>query len=232
MPEDDCLEQEAVEGTNRKLLFFIATPLIVIGVFYGFDLHATLSAADPAWHRWVHVHPVSAVLWMLLATALSSVIGVPRLYLAMLGGALFHPLVGAALSVIGAALGSLVPYEAGRRYGRDWLDRRLGRLAAGWHQRLGRGGAALVLVLRLFPGSNAYLVSLAAGAAGVGFRAFFLATLFGIVPSTVAFVLLGDGLARDHVLELGASMASLVLLSFASVVAWRRLGVSPPGAAA
>jgi len=67
------------------------------------------------------------------------------------------------------------------------------------------------------------LVNMVCGISRIDPARFFWATLVGIVPSTIAFVLLGSGLTRNHPAYLAVSVLTLAVLTVATMVTWRKM---------
>jgi len=119
--------------------------------------------------------------------------GLPRLWIALLAGALYGAVQGAALALGAALWGSLQAYLLGGRLLRGTVERRLGGRLARWRDRLRRDAFWWVLYARLFPVSNAMLTSAVCGISGVPWRPFVAASVLGLLPQAVAFAAFGSG---------------------------------------
>ena len=113
--------------------------------------------------------------------------------LTIAGGLLFGTWVGAVCAVIGATLGATALFLAARA-GLGGLAQRagrfVGRLEAGF-----RGDAFnYLLVLRLVPIFPFWLVNLVPALVGVSLSTFVIATFLGIIPGSVVYASLGNGL--------------------------------------
>jgi uncharacterized membrane protein YdjX (TVP38/TMEM64 family) len=113
--------------------------------------------------------------------------------LTMAGGFLFGTWIGALCAIIGATLGATGNFLAARA-GLGGLARRagplIGKLEAGFHAN----AFNYLLVLRLVPVFPFWLVNLVPALVGVKVQTFVLATLIGIIPATLIFASLGNGL--------------------------------------
>ncbi len=158
-----------------------------------------------AWGMW------SAVGSMLLMI-LHSFMPIPAEVIAIANGMLFGNFGGVVVTWAGAMLGALSAFAVARWLGRPVLcraiaDPRRARIEA-W---VARPGA--LLILRLIPVVSFNLVNVAAGLAGVSWWAFLWTTAIGILPLTIASVLLGS-----HIFAIGwpvwaAIGAAIVLAS-------------------
>lgn len=183
-----------------------------LAALHASGLGAALSLETLARHRealvgFVAQHALLAALayvGLYVAAVAFSIPGAVLLTLA--GGFLFGPLLGTALTVLGATTGAaLVFLFAQRLFGADALER-LGapaqRLAAG----LRREAASYLLVLRLVPLFPFFLVNLVPAFAGIRLPVFVWTTALGILPGTFVFSLAGAGLGS--VLERGEAFAA------------------------
>jgi uncharacterized membrane protein YdjX (TVP38/TMEM64 family) len=140
----------------------------------------------------------------------------------------FFPALGLAMA--GWILSGLICFAIGRSLARPLLDRWLGkqrfeRIEA----TIERGGATLLLAMRLIPILPFSIVSYAAGAARVPAWRFVWTTAIGYLPITALAVYFGtklEGLSLTDPIVLGTAAALLVLL-FAGHRIARRTG---PGA--
>jgi len=100
-----------------------------------------------------------------------------------------------------------------------------GRVTSGTHRSSRRlAGAArvpAVLYLRLVPAVSFDALNYAAGLSTVRFADYLLATVIGIVPGTVAFVMLSDALSRPGSPQFLAALGSIVVLALAARVSRR-----------
>jgi len=205
-----------------KLFSFVLAPVVLIGLFYATGLNDDFSERyRPAWEVWSDGHHWWASVVLFAVFTSTAAAGIPRIYPSVLIGGLFSLPLAFAVAIGGAAVGSMIPFLLARRLGPAVVERRFGRRYRDWVRRINASGFTVVLFLRLFPGSNAMLVNMVCGISQVDSGRFFWATLVGILPSTVAFVLLGSGLTRDHPAYLVVSILTLSVLTLASAVMWK-----------
>ncbi len=145
----------------------------------------------------------------------------PAFLIAFANGLAYGTAWGGALSVLGMTLQAAVAFGLGRALGRGRLEALLGRAQlAALDRWFARWGALAVLLARLTPFMSLDLVSYGAGLTPVRFWPYLLATLVGIVPSTVAYAYLGDKAARYAAVLL--ALNGLVLLGGLVVALLRR----------
>jgi uncharacterized membrane protein YdjX (TVP38/TMEM64 family) len=116
----------------------------------------------------------------------------PASVLSLAGGLAFGAIWGTILTVIGATAGAVLSFVIARFMGHslvrtDWK----GNMKKVQIQLENRG-LLYVLLLRLIPLFPFDLISYVSGVSKIRFRAFFIGTLFGIIPGTFAYNFLGS----------------------------------------
>jgi len=146
-------------------------------------------------------------LAFLAAYVVVTVFPFPRTAFTLAAGLLFGPLLGATLAVPASAISALIALLLVRALG--W---RLGRLVRhpttdSLNARLRQRGWPAVVWLRLIPAVPFSVLNYAAGASAVRVLPYTVATFVGLLPGTLAVVILGDALT-------GRVNPLLVLVSF------------------
>src|SRR5437867_6555447 len=174
--------------------------LILAGLLLvAFGGHRYLTFAALAENReWLsglvaHAQAKAAIAFILAYAGLAA-LSVPGAALfTIAGGFLFGPWLGAAYAVTGATIGATIAFLAARA-GLAGLASRAGpwvrRLEVGFR----RNGLNYLLVLRLIPIFPFWLVNLAAGAIGLRLWVYVIATFIGIIPVTLIYASLGNGI--------------------------------------
>jgi uncharacterized membrane protein YdjX (TVP38/TMEM64 family) len=107
---------------------------------------------------------------------------------------LFGPVLGIALSLTATTLSAVLAFAAVRRLGRDlvepYLDRGLLRVV---DARLRHRGWLAVVSLRLIPAVPFSVLNYCSAVSSIRFRDYLVGTV-GVVPGSVAIVVLGDAL--------------------------------------
>ncbi|MBD8870420.1 TVP38/TMEM64 family protein [Nocardioides donggukensis] len=145
--------------------------------------------------------------------ALLALLPAPKGVLTALGGALFGWVAGAALSLVGALIGAVVAFDAGRWLGRETVDRLThGRLRA-VDDLLRDHGLGAVLAVRLVPVLPYTVINYAAGLSGVRRRDYVLGSALGMVPGSLAYSAVGAwGTSPWGLLAAGAALVVLVVV--------------------
>lgn len=178
----------------------LAAILLALGLALAFDLHRILSFDMLRTHRdslrtLVEAHLLLAALGYGLLYAVAIALSLPgAAVLSVSAGFLFGMAVGVPVVVAGATAGAVLIFLAARSAIGDALRRRAGpwlhRLEAGFHEN----GFSYLLTLRLIPLFPFWLINLVPAILGMRLAPYALATLLGILPGSVVFVGIGNGL--------------------------------------
>jgi uncharacterized membrane protein YdjX (TVP38/TMEM64 family) len=133
-------------------------------------------------------------LAFLAAHVVVTVFPFPRTAFTLAAGLLFGTVLGVGLAVLASTLSALIALWLVRTVGLR-LDRVVRHPAIGTADaRLRNRGWPVVLSLRLIPAVPFSVINYAAGASAVRVLPYTLATVVGVMPGTLAVVVLGDAL--------------------------------------
>ena len=217
--------------------------LIALGLFFYFRLYHYLSLDALQTYRqklllWTTQHYFLVSLIFFLAYTLAVAISIPgATFLTLAGGFMFGPVVGSIYVIAAATIGATVIYFAAKTAFADYFRTKakgyLNKFAEGFRDN----AASYLLFLRLVPLFPFWLVNIVPGLFGVNTRTFVWTTLVGIIPGSVVYVLVGNGLGA--VFDAGQTvnlsiifkptiLVPLVLLGILSLVPilynrWKRL---------
>ncbi len=152
------------------------------------------------------------LIFTLLATAVVAA-GVPRLWMAALGGFAFGWLMGAALALIGTLGGCWVTFTYARWLGREWVQARIGQRFTGLNDLLRRHGIVMTLVLRAAPIGNSHVSNLMLALSPISRGAFLIGTALGVLPTTVIYALFGSAASGSTIGRATTAILLLVTLS-------------------
>ena len=117
----------------------------------------------------------------------------PRSLFTLAAGLLFGSGTGSVLAVVATTLAAVAAFGLVRVTGGSIVERYAERAPMVWtRRRLDRSGLLAVVSLRLIPVLPFPVINYAAGLSGVGVVPFAAGTLLGILPGTIALVVLGD----------------------------------------
>jgi uncharacterized membrane protein YdjX (TVP38/TMEM64 family) len=153
--------------------------------------------------------------------------------LTIFGGFLFGWMTGGPLVVISATIGASILFLATRSAFGDFFRRKIGGTAASLAEGFKKDAFSYLLVLRLAPVFPFFVINIASALFDLSLRTFALATFIGIIPGTLAYAFLGEGVGSvlDAAQKAGtqASISDLVTpqitLAFAALAAVAALPV-------
>lgn len=152
------------------------------------------------------------VIFMLLYAVGPSFL-VPGAVMTIAGGLAFGTFWGAIYSLIGADVGALVAFGAGRFLGKSFVQGIVGERFQSMLTKIAKHGFQIIFYLRVVPVIPYNALNLLAGASPITFRDYFWASVIGMIPGTILFAFLGDALWHP----LSPKFALAVLLIATSV---------------
>jgi uncharacterized membrane protein YdjX (TVP38/TMEM64 family) len=150
---------------------------------------------------------------------------IPALALYVAGGAIFGTILGSILTLIANLIGGLIAFWIARRFGRDFVEK---RVDAGIRRKFDNfsekyGGLSLFL-LRINPLTSSDLFSYLAGLTKMKIRTFLLGTGLGLAPMILVQAYFGEAFVKTHqVLYAVLIWASIVYLLVFVYLMWRSL---------
>ncbi len=196
---------------GRLILFLLL--LVGLGLARSYRGALTPEAASAWLGRWGFWAPFVFVGIYSLAPAFFF----PGSALTLAAGALFGPLWGAFLSLVGATAGATVAFLVARYLASGWVERRVsGRLQdlKGGIEREGWRFVAFVRLLPLFPFN---LLNYALGLTRISLSAYVVASFLAMAPGALAYACLGH-LGRE-VVEGGSNLVPKGLLALSLLAA-------------
>ncbi|MFM9943347.1 MAG: TVP38/TMEM64 family protein [Hyphomicrobiaceae bacterium] len=158
-----------------------------------------------------------------LASVAAIALGVPRLALCGLAGALFGFVAGGLVSLASSILGSYGAFLLARWSGREWAERKLAGASDGLRQLLATPSIGSIFIARQLPVPG-ILVNALIGVLPTPHRTFLIGTALGYLPSTAIVALAGSSLGKDS-LGLAMTQVSLAMAglgAFSTLLMWLR----------
>jgi uncharacterized membrane protein YdjX (TVP38/TMEM64 family) len=158
----------------------------------------------------------------MLAYAVGPSFLVPGAVMTIAAGLAFGTGWGSVYSLIGADVGAIVAFGAGRWLGKSFVERVVGERFHEVLHKIARHGFQIIFYLRMVPVIPYNALNLLAGASPITFKDYFWASMIGMVPGTILFAFLGDALW--HPLSRKFFLALLLIgISVVCGEVWRRL---------
>jgi uncharacterized membrane protein YdjX (TVP38/TMEM64 family) len=186
----------------KKTLRWIPLILIIIALICAiyFRLYEYISFETLAKHRsilakWTAAHYFVVVICYMLIYIITVALSLPgATILTVTGGFLFGTYFGVVYVVISATIGACLIFLAVQTTLGEWLASK----AHGWIRKMEEGfrkdAFNYLLFLRLVPLFPFWVVNIVPALLDVRLKHFALATLLGIIPGSLVYVLVGNGL--------------------------------------
>ena len=195
--------KKANENKKPFSIWRLAPLLILVlgfGAFFYFDGHSYISLDTLKEHRgtlkeWVSQLGILAPLiygaLYTLVVAFSIPLGA---VMSITAGFLFGIVVGVIMVVIGATIGATLLFLAVQMGFGGALLTNNESMVAKMREGFNRNAFSYLLALRLVPIFPFALVNIVAALIGVPLGTYFFGTLFGIIPGSLVYIMLGNGL--------------------------------------
>ena len=123
-----------------------------------------------------------APLFFIIVYALASILFLPTMVITLAGGAIFGPIIGVILNLVGATLGAALSFLITRYLVYDWFSKkrelRLNKLIRGVEKK----GWIFIAFLRLIPVIPFNLVNYGLGLTSIPFRIYLITTAVFLIP--------------------------------------------------
>lgn len=185
-----------------KRLLPLMLLILALLMFFLFHLDRYLSFETLRSHRtlllaWTQTHYLWAVICYMAIYIMAVAISIPgAVFFTLIGGFLFGIFWGTLYVLISATLGATLLFLAVQTALGEWLS----KSATNWIVRMQRGfqqnAFQYLLVLRFIPIFPFWAVNIVPALLGVRSRVFITATFIGIMPGSIVYVMLGNGLGH------------------------------------
>jgi uncharacterized membrane protein YdjX (TVP38/TMEM64 family) len=205
MDHDSAMAAPATPNSkNRSALIKRLAPLTVllaaIIAFFALGLHHYLSFEALHEHReqlliMVERHPALAPLTFMILYAAVIALSVPGgAVLTIAGGFLFGVVAGSLYVVVAATLGATIVFLTAKTALGDLLRAKAGPRVRRMEEGFREDAFSYLLVLRLIPIFPFWLVNIVPAFLGVGVGTYVSGTFLGIIPGSLVFASVGNGL--------------------------------------
>lgn len=152
---------------------------------------------------WVEQLGWLAPVLFIIIYCLATIMFFPTMVITLAGGALFGPILGTLLNLLGATWGAACSFLITRYFSGNWLPQNKNgsvmKLIRGVEQK----GWMSVAILRLFPIVPFNLVNYGLGVTGIRFRTYLLTTFIFLIPPEIIYTYFGYA-GMDVLLQQGS----------------------------
>jgi len=191
---------------NAIVIFLKRTwPILIIFIFFVFYFYfgldeyisfKTLQKHHKELHQWTMTHYPLAVLVYAFFYITAVTISIPgAAILTLAGGYLFGIIQGTIIVVFSATIGASLLFVAVQTSMGPWLEEK----TSNWLKRLRKGfqenAFYYLLTLRLIPLVPFWVLNIVPALLGMNWKSYVSATALGIIPGSLIYVMLGNGLS-------------------------------------
>ncbi|NQU61685.1 MAG: TVP38/TMEM64 family protein [Rhodospirillales bacterium] len=200
-PDGGPDSEKRAKKTSFKRLLPLAAVVVAIGAVFALGLDDFLSFETLKQHHqtvldWYQANRVLAVVCYFFVYAVVVALSLPgAVWVSLVGGYLFGTVMAATVTVFAATLGAVCIFLIARYALADFFREKAGNAGRKMEKGFRENALSYLLVLRLVPLFPFWLVNLVPALLGVPVRTFIIGTFFGIIPGTVVFCSIGNGLA-------------------------------------
>jgi uncharacterized membrane protein YdjX (TVP38/TMEM64 family) len=210
---------------TRRLLYLALIVAGLVAVLQFTPLKSWIADVQ-AWKTYVDQFGWRAHVAFVVASVLAIAVGVPRLLLALLAGALFAFKEGFALAMITGLCGSYFTFLAARGGSSAKLRERIKNVSTSVRKLLEKPSVLHIFFVRQLP-VPAVVPNVLLGLVKTPHRKFLLGTFLGYLPSNAAVVALGSAFGKDDAIKalthVSLGMAALGAVTLVIIYVRRRL---------
>jgi pyruvate/2-oxoglutarate dehydrogenase complex dihydrolipoamide dehydrogenase (E3) component/uncharacterized membrane protein YdjX (TVP38/TMEM64 family) len=185
----------------KNRAWIIALVVVVIGLFFAFDLGRFLSfdalkANRDGLLQAYEINPFFIITVFSLVYIVATALSFPgATILTLAGGAIFGFWVGLPIVIISATIGATLAFLAARFVLRDSIQKRFGDKLSAFNAGIEKDGAFYLFTLRLVPVFPFFLINLLMGLTPLKTSTYFWVSLVGMAAGTAVYVNAGTQLA-------------------------------------
>jgi len=225
MSNDTPMPMTEETGTKKSLAGHLKSfaPLIVLLGGLGFAL-------SQGWHQYLTLESFAenigwldtqiaqnfflVLLGYVVIYAAATAFMVPASFLTIAGGVLFGLVFGTMGTVVAATVGASILFMAAKTSLGESLRSIVGPFIEKMQKGFNEDALSYMFALRLIPAFPFAVVNIAPGILGAKFRDYFITTLLGIIPGTLAYtwigVAVGDTLRAGGDVDIGTLAANFI----------------------
>lgn len=175
-----------------KAVFFFAPMALLVLLARHLGLEELM---DNAWaEKYLLGQGATGVFLYIGATALLTLIGIPRMATAFVGGYVFGPLAGSLYASLGNGISCACSFAYARLVAHRALQKRFGERIRKLDAFLSRNPFSMTIAIRTFPAGLNTLTNLLAGITSIPPLPFIAGSTIGFIPQNLIFALLGSGI--------------------------------------
>ena len=209
------IQQKAIWNDLLRLSFVALLVTLILFVFQNesvrqelFDLHRIRN--DLRGENMPGGIVASAAVF-LVGSGILIGIGMPRLWVSVVSGAVYGSVLGSCLALFSTMLGASIIYKLGDSLLSPYVLNRFSGKIADWTRRFQENTFWWVLYCRLFPFANASITGIFCGCCKVSFRHYLAGSMLGFIPLTIVFAVFGSAGMSGSIMQIALGFGLLAL---------------------
>ena len=167
-------------------------------------------------------HGIYGDLIFIGAAAIFTGLGLPRQFVAILGGYAFGLILGSVLALCGTVMGCVGAFFYARLLGRELVAAKFPNRVRLVDNFLSENPLTMTLLIRMLPVGSNIAVNLVAGVSSVKPIPFFGGSTLGYIPQTIIFALIGNGFAVEPELKISISIILFIISGLLGMHLYRK----------
>lgn len=208
-----------MNSSTLKKVFFLGVLVIIVGLFFYFDLGRFLSLdylkeSQTRFQQLYHQHRIAVLgIYMTLYIVVTALSLPGAAVMTLAGGGLFGLVTGTIAVSFASTIGATCACLVSRFFLRDWVQGKFGEKLHTINEGIEREGAFYLFSLRLIPVFPFFIINLLMGLTTMPVRTYFWVSQLGMLPATIVYVNAGNELAKID--SLGGIVSPSLIASFA-----------------
>jgi len=204
--------------TARKLVL-VSIILIVIAVFWAFDLNrfltlAYLKESQERFTDYYSRHRLLVIGFYMVIYILVTALSLPgAAVMTLAGGGIFGLWLGLVVVSFASTIGATLACIFSRFLLRDWVQSRFGDKLITVNRGIAEEGKFYLFTLRLVPAFPFFVINLVMGLTSMPLRTYYWVSQVGMLPGTLVYVNAGKELAKID--KLSGILSPGLIVSFA-----------------
>jgi uncharacterized membrane protein YdjX (TVP38/TMEM64 family) len=167
--------------------------------------------------QWLKTLGWLAPVLFLVLYGLATILFLPTLVLTLAGGALFGPVLGTLLNLLGASIGAAGSFYISRYFMFGWIASKNNSLINQLILKADQRGWQFVALLRLLPIIPFNIVNFSLGMTRIKFSHYIITTIIFLIPAEIIFTYCGHAGMNmlNHDLSVSSNLGLFLLVSMA-----------------
>ncbi|MCB0363098.1 MAG: TVP38/TMEM64 family protein [Bdellovibrionales bacterium] len=204
---------------STKRFLFIGFALLILGVFFGFNLDEYLSftyvkSQQSEFQIYFAQNPFPTIATYFSIYVLVTALSLPgATVMTLVGGMLFGVLWGTLIVSFASTIGATLAFLASRFLFRDFVQKKFGNKLKAVNEGIQKEGKFYLFTLRLIPAFPFFVINMVMGLTSIKVLTYFVVSQIGMLPGTIVYVNAGTQLSKLE--NLSGIVSPSLLLSFA-----------------